>query len=491
MFGKTTLKVRNKNGQIVLLILSLLLLTITGAFNVHLCKTQPAQITVPDQYPTIQEAINTATPGDTIFVRSGLYCEHVTVNKTVQLVGEDPATTIIDGNMTGTVVKVASSKVNITGFTIEQSGSLYAQDAGVWIDHANYCNIFGNNLVANNFFGVSLWYSSYNTIIGNNVTETADYAIAITQGSNNMISRNNIENSGGGVDINLFSCYNTVSGNNITRNRNDGVCLRINSSNSTVTSNNIHWNGGDGIGVYGDSNKIFGNRVENSGIVGIWLYGISNYVFKNYVAESKYDGIVVDGSRNNNIFENNIKTNGHGIWLHGLSNSVIGNNLTGNCGFGLWLSNSLNNILGNSIQNNGYGLWVSNASNNTLYHNSILNNTVQIYIVNSANFWNNSFKEGNYWSDYSDVDSDLDGIGDTPYFIDASNEDNYPLMSSYVAGDCNHDGEVNMMDAETVRNAWMFTEGELNYNPHVDFNMDRIINIADATIIGVNWLQHA
>jgi len=37
----------------------------------------------------------------------------------------------------------------------------------------------------------------------------------------------------------------------------------------------------------------------------------------------------------------------------------------------------------------------------------------------------------------------------------------------------------------------MFTEGELNYNPHVDFNMDRIINIADATIIGVNWLQHA
>ena len=84
-----------------------------------------------------------------------------------------------------------------------------------------------------------------------------------------------------------------------------------------------------------------------------------------------------------------------------------------------------------------------------------------------------------------------DGIGDTPHIIDAENQDNYPLMSPYIPGDANHDGAVNMTDAEMVRDAWMLVEGELNYNSHVDFNMDGIVNIADATIIGLNWLKDA
>src|SRR5208337_2623103 len=39
--------------------------------------------------------------------------------------------------------------------------------------------------------------------------------------------------------------------------------------------------------------------------------------------------------------------------------------------------------------------------------------------------------EGNYWSDYSGVDANRDGIGDTPYVIDANNTDNFPLMGMF------------------------------------------------------------
>jgi predicted secreted protein len=42
---------------------------------------------------------------------------------------------------------------------------------------------------------------------------------------------------------------------------------------------------------------------------------------------------------------------------------------------------------------------------------------------------------GNYWSDYSGLDKNLDGIGDEPKVIDASNTDYHPLMErseSYV-----------------------------------------------------------
>jgi hypothetical protein len=44
------------------------------------------------------------------------------------------------------------------------------------------------------------------------------------------------------------------------------------------------------------------------------------------------------------------------------------------------------------------------------------------------NNWDNGVSKGNYWSDHNGTDADHNGIGDTPYVIDAKNVDNYPLM---------------------------------------------------------------
>jgi nitrous oxidase accessory protein NosD len=44
--------------------------------------------------------------------------------------------------------------------------------------------------------------------------------------------------------------------------------------------------------------------------------------------------------------------------------------------------------------------------------------------------WDNG-NEGNWWYFYTGVDSNGDGIGDTPYVLNENNTDLYPLMKPY------------------------------------------------------------
>lgn len=96
---------------------------------------------------------------------------------------------------------------------------------------------------------------------------------------------------------------------------------------------------------------------------------------------------------------------------------------------------------------------VSSYSNNKFYHNSFIDNTVQVDIndlspFDSNNVWDNGYPDGgNYWSNYTGPDhsvngppnqgrSKSDGIGDTPHHVidtdDTNNVDAYPLMQPYL-----------------------------------------------------------
>ncbi|UCG70293.1 MAG: hypothetical protein JSV09_04550 [Thermoplasmata archaeon] len=74
-------------------------------------------------YFNIQWAIDDANDGDTIFVYSGTYHEQIVINKSINLIGEDRKNTIIDANGFLDVIKVTSNWVNITGFTLRESGT--------------------------------------------------------------------------------------------------------------------------------------------------------------------------------------------------------------------------------------------------------------------------------------------------------------------------------------------------------------------------------
>jgi hypothetical protein len=91
------------------------------------------------------------------------------------------------------------------------------------------------------------------------------------------------------------------------------------------------------------------------------------------------------------------------------------------------------------------------SSHNRIFHNSLINNTLQVQdassydpgVPQSINVWDDGFPSGgNFWSDYVGADlyrgqyqneTGSDGIGDTPYVIDAYNRDHYPIVIYDIA----------------------------------------------------------
>jgi parallel beta-helix repeat protein len=207
----------------------------TLTFNIQLAKTNHTTITVPDNYSTIQEAINNANEGDTIFVRNKTYNENIIVNKTVSLIGENKETTIINGSSPGNVIEVTAGNVTITNFTIKNSGIGWPI-SGILLNHAQNCNISGNKLTNNNN-GIRLSDSSNNTISGNNVTNNNVGIAAWDFSKNNNISRNYVANNSPGIWL-FESSDNSLYGNEITNN-DYGIRVCSCASNNKIYHNNV------------------------------------------------------------------------------------------------------------------------------------------------------------------------------------------------------------------------------------------------------------
>jgi parallel beta-helix repeat protein len=122
--------------------------------------------------------------------------------------------------------------------------------------------------------------------------------------------------------------------------------------------------------------------------------------------------------------------------LDACENSVLrGNNMRNNS-YGAVVENSSGNIFNeNDITNeSNTALWTYYSHNNTFYHNSIESHELDVYINNSINAWDGGTKwsdGGNYWTNYTGVDLDRDGIGDSSKALDENNIDRYPLMGPY------------------------------------------------------------
>jgi parallel beta-helix repeat protein len=150
--------------------------------------------------------------------------------------------------------------------------------------------------------------------------------------------------------------------------------------------------------------------------------------------------IIVDGGRY--LLHGSGAPMSIGIDLTERSNATIKNIRISLFYYGIRLYDSSNNsITGNNIANNWCGICLYYSSNNIIFHNNFVDNAREVYSYISVNVWDDGYPSGgNYWSDYTGVDlfggpyqnmTGGDGIGDTPYTIDANNQDRYPLMAPF------------------------------------------------------------
>jgi parallel beta-helix repeat protein len=123
------------------------------------------------------------------------------------------------------------------------------------------------------------------------------------------------------------------------------------------------------------------------------------------------------------------------------SNNTIVDNIFADSIVGVLLSGDSNSLTHNYISNNEEGIFfgVNTPGNEPLNIVMNLNSFVENDVQFSGCFceesntdeaihtWDDG-ERGNYWSDYQGIDSNNDGIGDTPYVIDVLNQDRYPLM---------------------------------------------------------------
>ena len=249
-------------------------------------------------------------------------------------------------------------------------------------------------------------------------------------GINNVtIKGTNVKGFDWGIGLSAGASYNTILGNNITGNY-GGVHLSWSSGN--VLRNNSMINNDYNFMVVGYAISHFVQDIDTSNTVDgkpiyYWVSRENIEVPSDagYVALVNSTNITVKGLR--------LKNNGQGILLAYTTNAqIVNNNLTNNYYGIALLYSSNNNIYRNDITNNSWcGVWLECSSDNRLCHNNFISNQYHVYfsVGPSINTWDDGYPSGgNYWSDYTGVDADGDGICDTPYVIDANNQDHYPLM---------------------------------------------------------------
>ena len=326
---------------------------------------------------TIQEGIDNVTAGGIVYVWDGSYPADTFTNKTISIIGNGTTTVNINGNYKMTI---NASHVNISGIHFSNC-SQYSIRNYDWSGGSPYCNI--------NYTAIShcFFTDEGNTCIYFHPNTPFPFSVGIN------ISNNYFYNLVGGA-IEATSIDYGVYTNNIISHCNHGMYLGLN-NNSDIAFNNISYTDtNEAIGIWGDTHCfVYNNTLK----YGNWtsIYG-----------DLAYDIITNNCTIYNNIIIGYNGSGCHGIEMYASEDNLIYNN---------YFCNTLN------AYDEGTNRW----------------NTTKTL---GTNIIGGPYLGGNYWSDYTGVDTTVDGLGDTNIPYNGGGEianggDYHPLVQACYVDD--------------------------------------------------------
>jgi parallel beta-helix repeat protein len=224
---------------------------------------------VPSDFATIQEALDTTDPGDTVLVADGSYEGEILIeNSHMKLIAETPGGAVID----------ARDSIIVNGDFCELNGLLlnigprYYSDAGVVINSSH--NRIYNCTISNSGNGILLGAGATNNVIEDcTLSLNTISGIRMSRGSENNLVQNCTFAENGSSDsyrspaIDIAGNGNRVEHCDISSNYDDGVSL-AGATNCQLIDLNVQSNGDTGIRLVHSITDSTGNLVQGCDVEG-------------------------------------------------------------------------------------------------------------------------------------------------------------------------------------------------------------------------------
>ncbi len=472
------------------------------------CVVAQKTWTVDDDGPgirSIQQAINLAGDGDMIMVLSGTYSEHLVINKSVSIIGEGQAVTIIDGGDSWTAITVAASNVTVGGFTLRRAAvGIRLEEKKDWTNitenrisvtsvHAIYGDRCGrsiirsNNISSNSGDGIFLYASGPSSIDNNSISSNGRHAIFIRYSSNNTITRNIIQSNVNGIFIHSDE---------------DPLRPGVAAKDNEIANNDIR-------------NNLCGVKIEHSGVEALSAH---NRVCDNLFSDNAL-GLNISGSNTNIVFHNNFANNtSQASILTSYNNTWSGDYLiAGN----YWSDhNNTDNYCGpgqnwtgkDGIADTPYTV-SENPGDTDEYPFKLPNVWLEQPMLDICSPTNMTYRYRNIplTVDLNKpallaycIDNETAGIMNTTLVltdltvgihnvtVTAHDELNNQasrtvLFNVTFVGDINIDLTVNILDIAIVAHCFGAEEGTERWNPDADIDNNLIINIIDISLVAIDY----
>ena len=238
-------------------------------------------------YKTIQEAVNYAQPGTTVYVKKGEYREIIDIKKRINLVGEDKDSTLINpiSEKNKYAICLGAPEIKIQSLSIKNGApGLYTNGIRITSSKTEIrdCNIYDTPV------GIIIWTSD-NFIDNCNFWGCNDEGIAL-------------------IGASYSECKNNKITNCIFNENCDGIELQYSSGNTIANCefyDNTH-TGIDAIASSNNKNIITNCRIYNNKVHGIYLSSSSeNQILNCFIYDNENGNIIMNkDSKNNQIISN-------------------------------------------------------------------------------------------------------------------------------------------------------------------------------------------